>query len=354
MDEAERVARERLTPAAYDYYAGGAEDEVTLSANVEAWRRWRVRYRVLVDVRGRDLSTTALGRRIAMPVGVAPTAFQRLAHADAEVATARAAAREGVPFVLSSLSTTRLEEVAKALDAAPENTDAQRWFQLYLYKDRKTGEALVARAERAGFGAIVLTADTPVLGRRERDLKAGHVIDARPANFDADVKPAGSGAAMLKEIFGGLDDGLTWRDVDWLRTITSLPILVKGVVHPDDARLALDHGAAGVVVSNHGGRQLDGAVATADALPEVAAALGGRGELWVDGGVRRGTDVLRALALGARGVLVGRPLLWGLAAGGEDGARAVLRCFRRELDTAFALAGVRTCAEAANVELVRE
>jgi len=345
VDEAERVARERLTPAAYDYYAGGAEDEVTLSANVEAWRRWRVRYRVLVDVRGRDLSTTALGRRIAMPVGVAPTAFQRLAHADAEVATARAAAREGVPFVLSSLSTTRLEEVAKALDAAPENTDAQRWFQLYLYKDRKTGEALVARAERAGVGAIVLTADTPVLGRRERDLKAGHVIDARPANFDADVKPAGSGAAMLKEIFGGLDDGLTWRDVDWLRTITSLPILVKGVVHPDDARLALDHGAAGVVVSNHGGRQLDGAVASLEVLPEVVNAVGDRAEVYLDGGVRRGADVVMALALGARAVLVGRPALYGLAFGGSKGVEQVLEILREETENALALLGCRSPAE---------
>lgn len=357
IDEAERLARERLPAPVYGYYAGGAEDETTLRANVEAWRRWSVVHRALVDVRDRDLRTTALGRPVDLPFAVAPTAFHRLAHADAEVATAKAARAKGALFCLSSLSTTSLEDVSMAL--APGGASeasvprAPKWFQLYLYKDRATGAAMAQRAEKAGYDAIALTVDTPVLGRRERDAKLGFQTDVRPANFAAAVKPAASGAAMLRDIFGGLDDGLTWKDLDWLRGQTSLPILVKGVVHPDDARLAVEHGAAGIIVSNHGGRQLDGSIATADALPDVVAAVDGRAEVWVDGGIRRGVDVLRALALGAQGVLVGRPALWGLAVGGQAGVEAVLECLRRELDVAMALAGARNVKDARNITLRR-
>lgn len=347
LDDAERLARERLPEGVYGYYAGGAEDETTLRGNVEAWRKWRILHRALVDVRGRHLRTTALGKPVDVPFAVAPTAFQRMAHPDGEIATAKATRAKGALFCLSSLSTTTLEDVAGAVPGSP------KWFQLYLYKDRKTGSAMVRRAEKAGYDAIALTVDTPVLGRRERDVRLGFRTDARPVNFTSDVKPAASGAAMLADIFGGLDDGLTWKDLDWLRGETSLPVLVKGVVHPDDARLAVEHGAAGVIVSNHGGRQLDGSVATADALPGVVAAVDGRAEVWVDGGIRRGVDVLRALALGARGVLVGRPALWGLAVGGQEGVEAVLECLRRELDVAMALAGVKNVDEARSVTLQR-
>jgi 4-hydroxymandelate oxidase len=338
LAELEQRARERLPQMAWDYYASGADDERCLRRNVDAFARYQLHYRVLVDVAARELATTVLGEPIAMPVVVAPTAFHKLAHADGELASVRGAGDAGTLFVLSTLSTTAVEDVTAAA-AGPV------WFQLYVYKDRGATEALVRRVEAAGCRALVLTVDAPLLGRRERDVRNHfalpphlaienlHAHDARSVTRHQ----ADSGlAAYVADL---LDPGLTWEVVGWLRSITKLPVLVKGIVRADDAARAIAAGAAGIVVSNHGGRQLDAAPATIDVLARVVDAVAGRGEVLLDGGVRRGTDVLTALALGARAVLVGRPVLWGLAVDGRAGVAAALGVLRRELDLAMALCG---------------
>jgi len=336
--ELERLAEERLSPMAWDYYASGADDELTLRRNVEAYRRLELHYRVLVDVAARDLSTTVLGAPVSMPILIAPTAFHRLAHADGELATVRAAGDAGTAMILSTLSNTRVEDVVAAASGPV-------WFQLYVYKDRAMTEALVRRVEAAGATALVLTVDAPLLGRRERDVRNRFALPhgLRVENMGAgahEVSPGDVAESGLAAYFASLlDPSLSWADVAWLRRLTRLPLLVKGIVRPDDARRAVDAGCAGVVVSNHGGRQLDGSPATIDVLPAVAAAVGADAEVFVDGGVRRGTDVVKAVALGARAVLIGRPVLWGLAAGGRDGVAAALGVLRRELDLAMALCG---------------
>jgi 4-hydroxymandelate oxidase len=352
LRELEELAREKLSPMAYAYYASGALEEVTLRENVAAWARLPLHYRVLVDVSERDLSTTVLGAPVSMPILVAPTAFHKLACEAGELATARAAAAEGTVMCLSSLSNTRVEDVCAAT-AGPAAGRPPVWFQLYVYRDRAATAALVARAEAAGAGAIVLTVDAPVLGRRERDVRNEfHLPDGlRVENMSAvgdlgDVSLRSSASSLAAYFAEKLDPSLSWKDVAWLRSVTRLPVAVKGIVRPDDARRAVDHGAAAVIVSNHGGRQLDGSPATATVLGPIADAVRGRIEVLVDGGVRRGADVLRALSLGARAVLIGRPILWGLATGGEDGARAVLSTFRFELDQAMTLAGCPSVVDA--------
>lgn len=338
------AARERLDQAAYDYYAGGALDEITLRDNAAAYRRIGLRYRVLAGVGEPDLRTTLLGREVAMPIAVAPTAFHRMAHTDGETGTARAAGAAGALFVLSGLSNTAMEEVF-AEAAGP------RFFQLYIYKDRAVTRDLVARAEAAGAEAIVLTVDTPVWGTREADVRnnfslpAGLSVENLSPAGKADF-PAGEGSGLANYVAALLDGGLAWEDLDWLCSITDLPVLVKGVCTGEDGALAAAHGAAGVIVSNHGGRQLDGCPATIDVLPEVAAAVDGRAEVYVDGGIRRGGDVFKALALGARAVLVGRPVLWGLAVAGEAGVAAVLDILRREFADTMALCG---CSDVAGI-----
>lgn len=344
LDDLEALARERLTPMAYEYYAGGAGDEVTLRENRAAFARRSLRYRVLQGADRRDLRTTVLGQDVSFPALVAPTAFHGLAHPRGELATTRAAGAAGTVMILSTLATEAVEDVVAAASGPV-------WFQLYVYKDRAATEALVRRAEAAGCGALVLTVDSPLLGRRERDvrnrfhlpphLRARNLLAAGMSELGPDRHDSGL-AAYFHTL---LDPALTWADVGWLRALTRLPLLVKGVVRGDDAARALDEGAHGVVVSNHGGRQLDGAPATIDVLEEVVDAVAGRGEVLLDGGVRRGADVLKALALGARAVLVGRPILWGLAAGGEAGVRRALELLRAELDLAMALAGARCIAE---------
>lgn len=337
--EYEALAATRLEPSAWDYYRGGADDEVTLRANRSAWARWTLRPRVFVDVSRVALATTVLGTPLALPVLVAPVAYQCLADPAGERATARAAAAAGTLMVVSTLATTCLEDVASAAPGAP------RWFQLYIYKDRALSAELVRRAEAAGYGALVVTVDTPRLGRRERDVRNGFGLPPHLtlANFSGAqargpaLPPGASGLAHYAA--ANLDDGLTWEALAWLRSVTRLPVVVKGIVCGEDAALAAAHGAAAIVVSNHGGRQLDGALATATALPEVVAAVAGRCEILVDGGVRRGTDVVKALALGARAVLLGRPILWGLAVAGEAGVGRVLQLVRDELELALALAG---------------
>ena len=345
LRELQALAREKLSPLAYDYYASGAHDERTLGENVAAWERIALHYRVLVDVSTRDASTTVLGTRVSLPVLVAPTAFHGLACADAELATVRAAGRSGTVMILSSLSNTRVEHVCAA-------SGGPVWFQLYVYRDRGATAALVARAEAAGARALVLTVDAPLLGRRERDVRnrfhlpAGLRVENMSAAGHGDVDMQGAESGLAAYVATKLDPALSWKDVEWLRSITKLPLLVKGVVRADDAVRAVQAGASGIVVSNHGGRQLDGSPATATVLGPIADAVNGRIEVLVDGGIRRGTAVLRALALGARAVLVGRPILWGLAVAGEDGAHGVLEALRAELDQARALAG---CAQVTDV-----
>jgi len=334
----EEMARAKVPRAIFDYIAGGAEDEVTLRRNREAFGRWALRPRVLMDVSKRDTKTVLLGERVSMPVCVAPTSFHALVHPEGEVATARGAAAAETILIASTISTKPLEEVAAA-------ADAPRWFQLYVYRDRAVTEELVARAVKAGYKVLCLTADTPVLGRRERDERNAFTL---PPGFGiANLKGAGldgmpeveHGSAFAKYVTDLLDSSLTWEDVDWLKSISPLPLVIKGIMTAEDAVLAVEHGAAGIVVSNHGGRQLDSTLGSLDALPDVVAAVRGRIEVYLDGGIRRGTDVLKALALGAKAVLVGRPILWGLALGGADGVRAVLDELHTELDTAMALAG---------------
>jgi 4-hydroxymandelate oxidase len=341
--ELERLAQEKLAQPAFDYYISGANDEITVRENHAAYERIRLAPRMLVDVTKRDTSTTVLGQNISMPIMIAPTAFQRMAHPDGELASTKAAGRAGTIMTLSTLANSSIEDVAAAATGA-------LWFQLYVYKDRQVTASLVKRAEAAGFKAIVLTVDSPLLGRRERDVKNRFQLPANlsVANLCADGLselptdiPDSGLAAYIACLY---DTGLTWKDVDWLRSITKLPILLKGILRADDARLALEHGANGIIVSNHGGRQLDTAPATISALPAIVEAVGDKAEIYIDGGVRRGTDVMKALALGARAVLVGRPILWGLALDGEEGALYALELLRQELDLAMALAGCPSLA----------
>jgi 4-hydroxymandelate oxidase len=343
--ELEALAREKLSREAYDYYASGAQDEVTLRENRAAFDRLSLAYRVLVDVSRRDLATSVLGQPVALPILVAPTAFQRLAAPEGELATVRAAGGAGTVMILSTLSNTPVEEVVAAASGPV-------WFQLYVYRDRQATEGLVRRAEAAGCRALVVTVDAPLIGRRERDVR--NRFHLPPGLSAANLLPEGYGEVPPALADSGLaayvscliDPALSWRDVAWLRSLTDLPLVIKGIVRPDDALRAAEAGAAAVVVSNHGGRQLDTAPATIEVLPEVADALAGHPvEVLMDGGVRRGTDILKALALGARAVLVGRPMLWGLAAGGETGAASVLRLLGAELDLAMALAGAPTIAD---------
>ena len=336
----EKLAGERLDAGAHGYYAGGAGDELTLRDNVEAYRRWQLRPRLLVDVSGCTTATTVLGHDISMPLIVAPVAFQRVAHPDGEVGMARAAASVGTAMCLSTMATATPADVAA--------TGAIRWFQLYAFRDEGVTRELVARALAAGFSALALTIDTPVLGRRERDFRTGFTIPP-----DIEVASLGRGSLTPLEAFSLVSQSLTWRDVEKLAGMADVPVLVKGVLTREDAALAADHGAAGIVVSNHGGRQLDGVSATIDALPEVVEAVAGRLPVLVDGGVRRGTDVVKALALGAEAVLAGRAPLWGLAAGGEAGARHVLELLRDEILLALKLVGATSPGDVTRTHIQR-
>ncbi|MFG1606575.1 alpha-hydroxy acid oxidase [Actinoplanes sp. NPDC049265] len=329
-DLAER-ARRTLDPVHWDYFAGGAGEERTLLANTASFERRRIVPRVLRSTGSRDLRTALPGALSATPVLIAPTAFHRLAHPDGESGTARAAAGTGTVLTVSMAATEPVERIAEA--------GGPLWFQFYPQPDRAFTAHVVRRAEKAGCRALVLTADSPVLGRRERDQR----------NRFHDL-PAGLACENMRDETGrvqpiAMDGTLGWEIVTWLRGVTGLPILVKGVLHPADATAAVEAGVDGLIVSNHGGRQLDGAVATIDALPAVVRAVGRRVPVLLDGGVRRGADVLVALALGADAVLVGRPVLWGLAAGGAAGVRDVLDLLRADLDHVLALAGARTPAD---------
>jgi 4-hydroxymandelate oxidase len=330
-----------------DYFEGGALDEITLRENTAGWERMKLYYRVLAGVGKRELETTVLGQKISMPIVVAPTAFHKLACEAGEIATARAAKTARTLFILSSLSNTAMEKVfadPPSPSSGVTGAGSPRWFQLYIYKDCEITRELVQRAEAAGAEAIVLTVDAPGLGTRERDARNSFrlpdglaVENLAPLGKGEMPKVSGSGlAAYVRENF---KSDLGFGDLDWLCGVTRLPVVVKGVCRGDDARRAAEHGAKAVVVSNHGGRQLDTAPATCEVLPHVVEAVGDLCEVYVDGGIRRGSDVLKAIALGARAVLVGRPILWGLTVAGEQGAADVLEILRRELDEAMLLCG---------------
>jgi 4-hydroxymandelate oxidase len=338
ISDFERRAAEVLPPGPLGYYAGGAGDEITLRDNVAAWQRLALRPRVMVDCTECDPSTTVLGRRHPHPVIVAPTAFHALATAEGETATARAAAATGTPFCLSTLSTTGVAELATGAPAT------RRWFQLYVFKDRGVTREVVAAAVDHGYEALVLTVDVPVFGTRERDMRSGFALDENMPIPNV-AAAGGRGTLSLKDVGALIDPGLTWETVGLLAADSGLPVLVKGVLTPEDGRRALDSGAAGIVVSNHGGRQLDTVLSGADALPAVVDEVGDELDVLVDGGIRRGTDVIKALALGARAVLVGRPVLWGLAIGGEQGVRRVLELLLADLGIALTLAGAPRAAE---------
>lgn len=331
----ETRAAELLDRGLYDYYAGGAGDEITLRDNIASWQRIALAPRVLMGVQERDSSVTVLGRRRAHPIFVAPTAYQRGAHVDAELGTARAAAATGSTLVLSSQTTTDPREVATA------SGDADRWLQLYVFKDRAVTDDLVQAAQEGGYEALVVTVDFPVGGRRERDLRSGYVVE-HPTYVQLTAGPT-----TPAERHAMHDPSLTWDDIAAIQESSGLPVLLKGVLSPADAARAVDAGVAGVIVSNHGGRQLDTVLSGADALTPVLDAVAGRTDVLVDGGIRRGWDVAKALALGADAVLVGRPVLWGLACEGEAGVRAVLQQLIDELDSTLALLG---CPRAADLD----
>jgi 4-hydroxymandelate oxidase len=337
LRDLEREAQQRFDPAVYDYFAGGADDEVTVRSNEAAFGRIGVLPRVLRGAGPANLETTILGCRLKMPVLISPTAFHQLAHPDGERATARAAAAAGTIMIVSMASTATIEDVAAAACKAG-NSPGNLWFQIYLQPDLGFTESIIRRAEAAGCSAVVVTVDSPTFGRRERDLRNGF-----------NDLPAGMCCENLREPANGRRRGdprkivfsseLSWKDIEWLRQVTEMKIVLKGIVHPEDARLAIRHGADAVLVSNHGGRQLDTIPATIDLLPAIVDAVDGRIPLLLDGGIRRGTDALKALALGATAVAIGRPILWGLAIAGEAGVAQVLEMLRSELERALTLCG---------------
>jgi 4-hydroxymandelate oxidase len=340
LDDFEALAAPRMGAAELDYVSGGSDDELTMADNRAAFERHRLRPRVLVDVSAVEPEATLLGQSVALPAAIAPMAFQHLADPEAELATARAASRAGVLLCLSTMSSRSLEEVAAAADNAG---DGRRWFQLYVHRERSRSAELVRRAAAAGYSAIVLTVDFPVAGNRERDVHNQLPYPQAFGNFK--VEPAQADGVLAAVIGGFTDATLSWADIGWLRDLVDLPIVIKGILTAEDAEMAVRHGVSGIVVSNHGGRQLDRLPAAIDVLPEIVAAVDGQVEVYVDGGVRRGTDVLIALALGARSVFIGRPIFHALGAGGEAGVARVLELLGAEIRRDMALLGVTDVAQ---------
>ncbi len=325
LSDYEKLAEELIEPGAWGYYQGGSDDEVTLHECRAAFQRIKLRPRMLVDVRTIDMRTTVLGTPISLPVLVAPTAYHCMAHPEGECATAQGTGHADTIMIASSFSNRLLEEIA-AVATGP------LWFQLYSYRDLQSTGKVVKRAEAAGYKALVLTADLPRLGNRERDIRSKFVLPSHL--FIANYKDVEKDDDYIP-----VPTYLTWDAIDWLRGLSTLPIVVKGILTAEDALIALERGADAIAVSNHGGRQLDGEIPSIEALPEIIEAVDGRCEVYVDGGIRRGTDILKALALGARAVFVGRPAIWGLAVNGPDGVHSVLDILRTELELAMALSG---------------
>jgi len=351
LRELEFEARQRLDPAVYDFVAGGADDETTLRANETAFSRIGLLPRILRGKASPELAVTLLNCRAALPVVIAPTAFHRLVHPEGELATARAAAAAGTIMIASMASTVAIGEVAEAVRQTTGGASPNLWFQIYVQPDRGFTEAIIRRAEAAGCAALVVSVDSPVFGRRERDHRNGF--------FDL---PPGMCCENLREPTTCGEPGrarpivfrpeLSWDDIAWLRKTTALKIVLKGVTHPEDARLAVDAGVHALMVSNHGGRQLDTVPAAVGLLPAIADAVDGSLPLMLDGGIRRGTDVVKAIALGARAVAVGRPVFWGLAVGGEEGVAHVLEILRTELERALILCGCGSLSDVTR-DLVR-
>jgi 4-hydroxymandelate oxidase len=338
LEVLEQEARHLMGEMAYAYFSGGADDERLLSENIDAWARWQLHPRVLAGVAGVDLCTTLLGTPVSSPVVVAPTAVQGLAHDEGEVATARGAAAVGALMVLSCLATCLLEDVAAAAPGGP------RWMQIYILRDRARTVELVRRAAAHGYGALVLTVDIPVSGLRLRELRSGVHLphDLVLPNLAGDSTKGAQEDGLMAVVTREFEPSLTPDDIGWVAGLSDLPVVVKGVQRADDAVRCVQAGAAAIVVSNHGARQLADAPATADIVGEIADAVGDQAEVYVDGGIRRSPDVVKALALGARAVLIGRPSLWALAVGGADGVAALLRWYESELRRAMALCGVST------------
>jgi lactate 2-monooxygenase len=354
LDLLEQRAKEILAPRAYDYVAGGAGGEDTMRANHEAFYLWRIVPRILRDVAKRDLSVEVLGARLPAPVLLGPVGVQEIVYDDADVASARAAASLGLPFVLSTMSSRTIEEVAQSAEKVAESP---RWFQLYWGKNPELTASMLQRAERAGYSALVVTLDTHSLGWRERDLHHGYLpfmLGQGLANYFSDpvfrgllAQPPEQNPIAAIQLWGSLfsNPALTWKDLGFLRQHTRVPIILKGILHANDTAQALDAGVDAIIVSNHGGRQADGGIAALDALPHVVREVNGRVPVLFDSGIRRGADVFKALALGARAVLLGRLYLWGLAVAGEEGVRDVLLNLVADLDLTMALSGYASCRE---------
>ncbi len=350
FEEWEARARSVLSEEAYWCIAGSSGGGDTARTNREAFERVKLRHRVLNDVSDRDISTDVFGVRWSAPFALAPIGVQGIMHAEGERAPARAAASTGIPFVLSTVSSVTIEEIAQIMGDAP------RWFQLYPARSREVASSMLTRAENAGYSAIVVTLDTPVLGWREQDLRMGYLPFLQGqgiVNYFSDpvfraalAKPPEEDprAAIMSFLAMFANPTYTWKDIAWLREQTELPIVLKGLVHPDDAVKAVDHGVGGIVVSNHGGRQLDGGIGTLDALPRIVEAVQDRIPVLLDSGVRRGADVLKAIALGARAVLIGRPYAYALASHGEEGVRHLIRTLMGEIDLSVALSGLTSIA----------
>lgn len=339
VEDYEKEALRSIPKNALDYYRSGAGNEFSLSLNVEAFKRWRILPRFLRDVGGVNTACNVLGCRLSTPIGVAPTAMQRMAHDDGEIGNALSAGKIGGIFILSTLSTTPLEEVAAA---APNTT---KWFQLYIYKDRSLTESMVRRAEKAGYKAIVLTIDAPYFGARRADARNKFKLPPHLGllNFQGDqansVKSMEGSSGINEYVTRQFDPAITWTDVSWLVKFTKLPVVVKGVLTREDALLARNCGCKGIIVSNHGARQLDSVPASIEVLPTIVDAVGNDMTIMLDGGVRQGTDVFKALALGAKAVFMGRPLVWGLAVNGQKGAEHVLELVQRDLELTMKLSG---------------
>ncbi|XP_074513423.1 2-Hydroxyacid oxidase 1 isoform X1 [Sebastes fasciatus] len=349
VSDFEVEAKKVLPKAVYDYYRSGADEQSTLADNVAAFNRWHLVPRVLRDVSRVDLSVSVLGQKLSMPVCVAATAMQRMAHPDGETATARACQAMGTGMMLSSWATATIEEVMSAMTAS---LGGVMWLQLYIYKDRELTLSLVRRAEEAGYKAIFVTVDTPYLGRRLDDMRNRFKLPQHlsMSNFSSaslafSEGNYGNDSGLAVYVAKAIDPTLCWDDITWLKKHTHLPVIVKGVLNGEDAAQAVNYGVDGILVSNHGARQLDGVPATLDVLEEVVRAVQGRCDVYMDGGVRRGTDVLKALALGAKAVFVGRPVLWGLACQGEQGVTEILELLKEELRLAMALSGCRSVSE---------
>ncbi|HKW87749.1 MAG TPA: lactate 2-monooxygenase [Candidatus Acidoferrales bacterium] len=359
LDALEAKAKEMLEPRAYDYVAGGAGGELTMRANREAFYRWRVVPRMLRNVSERDISVELLGTKLPAPVILAPVGVQGIMHADAELATARAAASLGLPFVLSTVCSRTMEQIAEAAGTG------QRWFQLYWGKNPELTASMLGRAERAGYSALVVTLDTSMLGWRERDLERGYLpflFAEGVANYFTDPvfrgllkRPPEENPADAVRLWVSQfsNTKLTWSDLEWLLAHTKMPIILKGILHADDAKRALEAGMDGVIVSNHGGRQVDGGIAALDALPGVVRAVGEQMPVLFDSGIRRGADIMKALALGARAVLIGRLYIWGLAVAGEAGVRDAVQNLLADFDLTMALSGFTSPKELTPELLVR-